>query len=185
MRKVWIEVALNGAWSRRLQPGIPIRSETIVAEVSRARERAPPSSTHMPTDRRWKADLLTGRSTPHHRGHSCRGGCPGLSVLSATMPMPRCASPISRRWPARPARLRRDRSGQRSTSPRSQTKATARPAGTLTSIPKPMFGMRSTSPARHGLHPAFAIYEPGFTRAGAALARCRRRQDAGLSLHVL
>jgi 3-keto-5-aminohexanoate cleavage enzyme len=25
--------------------------------------------------------------------------------------------------------------------------------------------------ARHGLHPAFAIYEPGFTRAGAALAR--------------
>ena len=25
--------------------------------------------------------------------------------------------------------------------------------------------------ARHGFHPAFAIYEPGFTRAGAALAR--------------
>jgi uncharacterized protein (DUF849 family) len=25
--------------------------------------------------------------------------------------------------------------------------------------------------ARHGLHPAYAIYEPGFARAGAALAR--------------
>ena len=23
MRKVWIEVALNGPWSRALQPGIP------------------------------------------------------------------------------------------------------------------------------------------------------------------
>jgi len=25
MRKVWIEAALNGAWSRALQPGIPDR----------------------------------------------------------------------------------------------------------------------------------------------------------------
>jgi uncharacterized protein (DUF849 family) len=28
--------------------------------------------------------------------------------------------------------------------------------------------------ARHGLPPAFAIYEPGFTRAGAALARAAK-----------
>ena len=39
--------------------------------------------------------------------------------------------------------------------------------------------------AKHGLPPAFAIYEPGFTRAGAALARAAGRQDAGVSLHVL
>ena len=32
MRKVWIEVALNGAWSRRYQPGIPDTVEQIVAE---------------------------------------------------------------------------------------------------------------------------------------------------------
>ena len=32
MRKVWIEAALNGAWSRALQPGIPDTIETIVAE---------------------------------------------------------------------------------------------------------------------------------------------------------
>jgi len=31
-RKVWIEVALNGAWGRDLQPGIPATVETIVAE---------------------------------------------------------------------------------------------------------------------------------------------------------
>ena len=32
MRKVWIEAALNGPWSRRFQPGIPDTVETIVAE---------------------------------------------------------------------------------------------------------------------------------------------------------
>jgi hypothetical protein len=32
MRKVWIEAALNGAWSRALQPGIPDTVEAIVNE---------------------------------------------------------------------------------------------------------------------------------------------------------
>ena len=32
MRKVWIEAALNGAWSRALQPGIPDTVEAIIAE---------------------------------------------------------------------------------------------------------------------------------------------------------
>src|SRR5438270_121528 len=67
MAKVWIEVALNGAWSRRLQPGIP--------------------------------DTLDRES---HGRHALDFAVPG------------------------------------------------------------------------GLHPAFAIYEPGFTRAGAALARAAK-----------
>src|SRR5438445_10146843 len=32
MRKVWIEAALNGGWSRALQPGIPDTVEAIIAE---------------------------------------------------------------------------------------------------------------------------------------------------------
>ena len=32
MRKVWIEAALNGSWSRALQPGIPSTIEAIIAE---------------------------------------------------------------------------------------------------------------------------------------------------------
>src|ERR1700704_5971730 len=32
MRKVWIEAALNGPWSRALQPGIPDTVEAIIAE---------------------------------------------------------------------------------------------------------------------------------------------------------
>ena len=31
-RKTWIEVALNGAWTRRLQPGIPVTADEIVRE---------------------------------------------------------------------------------------------------------------------------------------------------------
>ena len=32
MRKVWIEAALNGAWSRALQPGIPDTIESMQVE---------------------------------------------------------------------------------------------------------------------------------------------------------
>jgi hypothetical protein len=32
MRKVWIEAALNGAWNRKFQPGIPDTVEAIIAE---------------------------------------------------------------------------------------------------------------------------------------------------------
>ena len=47
MRKVWIEAALNGAWSRALQPGIPDTVEAIVAEgVACARAGATIIHTH-------------------------------------------------------------------------------------------------------------------------------------------
>src|SRR5712691_1105310 len=47
MRKVWIEAALNGAWSRALQPGIPDTIEAIVAEgVACARAGATIIHTH-------------------------------------------------------------------------------------------------------------------------------------------
>jgi hypothetical protein len=60
MRKVWIEAALNGAWSRQLQPGIPDTVEAIIAEGV-ACAPAPPSSTPTsptttfgsPISRRW------------------------------------------------------------------------------------------------------------------------------------
>jgi len=47
MRKVWIEAALNGAWSRALQPGIPDTIEAIIAEgVACARAGATVIHTH-------------------------------------------------------------------------------------------------------------------------------------------
>jgi uncharacterized protein (DUF849 family) len=47
MRKVWIEAALNGAWSRALQPGIPDTIEAIIADgVACARAGATIIHTH-------------------------------------------------------------------------------------------------------------------------------------------
>ena len=47
MRKVWIEVALNGPWTRALQPGIPDTVEAIIAEgIACARAGAAIIHTH-------------------------------------------------------------------------------------------------------------------------------------------
>ena len=47
MRKVWIEAALNGARSRKFQPGIPDTVEAIIAEgVACARAGATIIHTH-------------------------------------------------------------------------------------------------------------------------------------------
>ena len=47
MRKVWIEAALNGAWSRKRQPGIPDTIDAIIAEgVACARAGAAIIHTH-------------------------------------------------------------------------------------------------------------------------------------------
>ena len=51
-----------------------------------------------------------------------------------------------------------------------RTKAGAKPADTYLD-PEAHVRHALDFAARQGLHPAFAIYEPGFTRAGAALAR--------------
>src|SRR3954469_22020382 len=47
MHKVWIEAALNGPWSRALQPGIPDTIEAVIAEgVACARAGAGIIHTH-------------------------------------------------------------------------------------------------------------------------------------------
>jgi hypothetical protein len=48
MRKVWIEAALNGPWSRALQPEIPDTSKPLSRRASPARAPAPPSFTPTP-----------------------------------------------------------------------------------------------------------------------------------------
>ncbi len=57
MRKVWIEVALNGAWSRRHQPGIPDTVDAIIAEgVACARAGATIVHTHAYEDGKQTSD---------------------------------------------------------------------------------------------------------------------------------
>ena len=169
MRKVWIEVALNGAWSRRLQPGIPDSVETIVAEgVACARAGAAIIHTHAYTDGgkqtfewqvyariiegiRAEVDVPVYPSYPPHADAAMRFAhiealaARGLLDFAVIDPGSVNFTQVA-------------------------TKATARPADTYLN-PEAHVRHALDFAARHGLHPAFAIYEPGFTRAGAALAR--------------
>jgi hypothetical protein len=49
MRKLWIEAALNGPWSRSFNRALPIRLRRSSPRASPARAPAPPSFTPTPT----------------------------------------------------------------------------------------------------------------------------------------
>jgi hypothetical protein len=109
MHKIWIEAALNGAWSRALQPGIPDTIEAIVSEgVACARAGATIIHTHAydgaarkpSTGRSMRASLrafvrksMFPSIRPILRSRRQRPARPLRS------PMPRFASPISKRSP--------------------------------------------------------------------------------------
>ena len=89
---VWIEVALNGPWTRARQKLIPITVEEIVAEGI-ARGPGRPSCTSMPTTRRPDCKMTIARLRADHRGHPRRRRRDRLS----DDPL----HPIRRRFPAR------------------------------------------------------------------------------------
>ena len=180
MRKVWIEAALNGAWSRALQPGIPDSVEAIVAEgVACARAGATIIHTHAydgggPQTFDWQvyARIIEGiRSKvdvpvyPSYPAIMMAGVDTSSSVADATV-----------RFAHIEALAARGLLDFAIIDPGSvnfsQTKTTsaASPAATYMN-PESHVRHALDFAARHGFHPAFAIYEPGFTRAGAALAR--------------
>src|SRR6266481_836985 len=139
MRKVWIEAALNGAWSRALQPGIPDTVEAIIAEGV-ACARAGAAIIHI---------------------HAYDGGGPQTfdwQVYARIIEGIRAQADIPV-YPSYPSILTTNIDASLSVAD-----AAARFAH-IEALAARGFA------ARHGFHPAFAIYEPGFTRAGAALAR--------------
>jgi 3-keto-5-aminohexanoate cleavage enzyme len=178
VRKVWIEVALNGPWSRAMQPGIPDTVEAIIAEgIACARAGAAIVHTHAydgggPQTFDWqvyariiegiraKVDVPIYPSFPTSMVGSGDAGVPdaearfshidalasrGLIELSAVDP-----GSVNFTLTA--------------------TTSQAKPAGTYVN-PESHVRHALDIAKRHGFHPAFAIYEPGFIRAGAALAR--------------
>jgi 3-keto-5-aminohexanoate cleavage enzyme len=175
-RKIWIEVALNGAWSRALQPGIPDSVDAIVAEgIACARAGAAIVHTHAYTNGgsqtfdwqvyariiegiRAKIDVLVypsypaipderpGRMDPATRfAHLDALAARGLLDFAVIDPGSVNFTTVV-------------------------TKPQAKPAFTYLN-PEAHVRHALDFARRQNLHPAFAIYEPGFTRAGAALAR--------------
>jgi uncharacterized protein (DUF849 family) len=173
MRKVWIEVALNGGWSRRLQPGIPDTVEQIVAEgIACARAGASIVHTHAYADGGeqtfdWQvyARIIEGiRSVVD------------VSVYPSYPPTRGTTDDAASRFAHVEALADRGLLDFAVIDPGSvnlsfaTTTAGARPAATYLN-PEAHVRHALDFAARKGLHPAFAIYEPGFTRAGASLAR--------------
>jgi uncharacterized protein (DUF849 family) len=180
MRKVWIEAALNGAWSRALQPGIPDTVEAIVAEgVACARAGAAIIHTHaydgggrQTFDWQVYARIIEGiraavdvpvyPSFPAALGEAGEAGRDGTSRFAHV-------EALASRGLLEFAAI--DPGSVNFTE--TAVTAEAKPASVYLN-PEAHVRHALGFAARHGFHPAFAIYEPGFTRAGAALARALR-----------
>jgi 3-keto-5-aminohexanoate cleavage enzyme len=175
MRKVWIEAALNGAWSRALQPGIPDTIPAIIAEgIACARAGATIIHTHAydgggPQTFDWQvyARIIEGIrneiDVPVYPSYPPIETSP--SFADATVRFAHIEA-LAARGLLEFAVI--DPGSVNFTQV--ATTSVARPAGSYIN-PEAHVRHALDFAARHGFHPAFAIYEPGFTRAGAALAR--------------
>ena len=171
MHKVWIEVALNGAWSRRLQPRIPDTVEAIVAEgIACARAGAAIVHTHAYQDGKHTFDWQVYARIIE--GIRAEIDVPVYPSYPATEP----GMTAAQRFAHVEKLVERGLLEFAVVDPGSVnfttaiTTAEAKPAFTYLN-PEAHVRHALAFAAKHGLPPAFAIYEPGFTRAGAALAR--------------
>jgi 3-keto-5-aminohexanoate cleavage enzyme len=171
MGKVWIEAALNGPWSRARQPGIPDDVGAIVAE--------------------GVACALAGACIIH--AHAYDGGGPQtfdwrvyariIEGIRAKVDVPVYPSiPMGEGLDAQARFAHLEALAQRGllefavVDPGSvnftllAAKADEQPAPTYLN-PEAHIRHGLELAKRFGFHPAYAIYEAGFTRAGAALAQ--------------
>jgi uncharacterized protein (DUF849 family) len=172
--KVWLEVALNGPWSRKFQPGIPDTVAAIVAEgIACAEEGACIVHVHAyddggPQTFDWQvyARII--------EGIRARIDVPVYPSL------PSAAIGVGNETPDPVPRFAHVEELAR----RGLLEFAVVDPGSVNFIARAGDAAPSvyTNPAahivhglgfavRHGFHPAYAIYEPGFTRTGAVLAK--------------
>lgn len=175
MQPIWIEAALNGPWGRDRQPGAPVAVEEIVADA-RAAFDAGAAIIHV-----HAYDVVTGRQRDDWEIYAriiegVRARCD--AVVYPTLPL--SGSDYAASAAARFAHVEE-------LARRGLIEWTVIDPGSVNflrfdQIDAPKRGFVYANPpdevahglalaARARLHPGFAIYEPGFTRAGAALAR--------------
>lgn len=175
---VWLEVALNGPWSRMRQPAIPITADEIVAEAIACAD-AGASVIHF-----HAYDEATGRQRDSYEIYApiieriraardviCYGTLPFSGDVDA-----RDAQSASERFAAVEALARAGLLEWSVVDPGSVN------ITEFDAIPEQRAGFVYTNPEahiRHGLAlaqahqfvPSYAVYEPGFLRLGAALHR--------------
>jgi 3-keto-5-aminohexanoate cleavage enzyme len=176
MSKVWIEAALNGPWSRARQPGIPDTVEAIVAEgIGCAEAGACIIHVHAydgggPQTFDWQVYARIIESVRSKIDVPVYPSIPGTGVGGSS------ADGAAARFEHVEALAARGLLEFAVVDPGSvnftelSTNADAAPAPTYLN-PEAHLRHALAFACRYGFHPAYAIYEPGFTRAGAALAR--------------
>jgi 3-keto-5-aminohexanoate cleavage enzyme len=180
MRKVWIEAALNGAWSRAYQPGIPDTVKAIIAEgVACARAGATIIHTHAydaggPQTFDWQVYARIIEGIRAQVDVSVYPSYP--SIVATDVNASSAAANVADRFAHIEALAARGLLEFPVIDPGSvnftqlATSSASKPAGTHLNFEADVRHVLDFA-KRKGFHPAFAIYEPGFTRAGAALAR--------------
>jgi len=175
---VWLEAALNGPWSRALQPGIPLRVEDIVAEgIACAKAGASVIHVHA-------YDAATGRQKDDPELYAAIiEGIRAVvdAIVYPTIPLaggadaPGLSDPVTR-FAAVEALARRGLLEWAVVDPGSANFAlydwvAAGREGFVYLNPDAHIRHGLALARQYGFHPAYACYEPGFVRLGAALHR--------------
>jgi 3-keto-5-aminohexanoate cleavage enzyme len=178
-RKTWLEVALNGGWTRRHQPLIPVAPAEIIAQGIAA-VRAGAAIVHL-----HAYDVASGRQ--HDDADLYAEVISGIRrnvdaivypTIPALEPGPGAGEPARERYRAVEALGRRGLLEWLVVDPGSvnlvhyAALAVGR-GGTVYLNPESDIHAGLEVAERHRAHPSYAIYEPGFVRLGAALHRRR------------
>ena len=180
-RPTWLEVALNGPWSRDLQPGIPVKVDDIVADGIRCAQ-AGAAIIHV-----HAYDEATGRQKddPEIYARIIEGIREAVDVIVyPTIPFAGSGDAPDagddEKGAARFAAIRglaeRGLLEWAVVDPGTVNLSrfddlTAGRNGFVYANPDPHIRAGLDVANNFGFHPAYAIYEPGFARAGAHLAR--------------
>jgi uncharacterized protein (DUF849 family) len=180
MPPTWIEAALNGPWSRKRQAGIPDTVEAIVAEgIACAKAGACIIHAHAydgggPQTFDWR---IYARIIEGIRAKVDVPVYPSIpSAGIGTGPLPDDAAARFAHVEALAARglLEFAVIDPGSVNFTELDAGPDTPAALTYLNPEAHVRHALAFAVRYGFHPAYAIYEPGFTRAGAALARAMR-----------
>ncbi len=177
-RKVWLEAALNGPWGRARQPGIPVSVDEIVADgVACAEAGAAVIHIHA-------YDAVTGRQNDDTAAY--RAIIDGIRARADVIVYPTIPFTGDRDAPAGFDAVTRYSAVAELGAAGCLEWAVVDPGtthiATYADLAEGRGGFVYLNPedhirhglalaARHRFHPGFAIYEPGFLRLGAALAR--------------
>ena len=166
MAQTWLEVALNGAWGRGKQPRIPVSVREIIAEgVACAREGAAIVHLHAYDEASGRQRDDAGIYTRIIEGIREQVDC----IVYPTIPFGHPGMPAAERFAAIEELGRRGLLEWAVVDPGSvniEDSVYLNPADHV------RHGLALAS--RFGFHPGYAIYEAGFVRQGAALARAER-----------